>query len=238
METNSLPHLTRQLDILNPKCLGLPITIIGAGAIGSFTALSLGKMGFTNLHIWDDDVVSVENMNCQFFRTEDIGKPKVLALGEILCEFVEGSETVSFTPRRFGEKSHPMYGAVVVTVDSMKARKTIWERHKGKPKTELYIDARMSAETALLYAFDPADEKSAEMYEKTLYSDASAMRERCTAKSTMYTVLGVASQICATLKAHVMCQPRLKTLQWDLKAFDQITFTNQKPTDKQGASNG
>ena len=38
----------RQLDLLDLKLSSTPIAIIGAGATGSFTALTLAKMGFTS----------------------------------------------------------------------------------------------------------------------------------------------------------------------------------------------
>ena len=60
-------HLTRQLDVIPVEILDEPINIIGAGAVGSFTALTLAKMGFAQIAVWDDDVVSEENLNAQFF---------------------------------------------------------------------------------------------------------------------------------------------------------------------------
>jgi len=48
----------RQLKIFNPsKHRDIKIAMIGAGSVGSFTALVLAKMGLTNITVWDDDVV-------------------------------------------------------------------------------------------------------------------------------------------------------------------------------------
>ncbi len=80
-------HLTRQMDLIPLNVLDTPINIIGAGAIGSFTALALAKMGFHNITSIDFDGIDVENMNCQFFRFKDIGSAKVLALQELIEDF-------------------------------------------------------------------------------------------------------------------------------------------------------
>ena len=40
----------RQLDILDPKLMNVPVVVIGAGATGSFTALSLGEDGSQEYH--------------------------------------------------------------------------------------------------------------------------------------------------------------------------------------------
>ena len=66
METRN-EHLIRQFDLIPEDVLGEPITIIGVGAIGSWTTLALAKMGFQNLTVFDDDKVSIENMNSQFY---------------------------------------------------------------------------------------------------------------------------------------------------------------------------
>ena len=50
-------YLVRQLDILPPEQTITPITIIGAGAIGSFVALSLAKMGFDDITVYDFDKI-------------------------------------------------------------------------------------------------------------------------------------------------------------------------------------
>ena len=72
----------RQLDILDPKSMDVPVTIIGAGATGSFTALSLAKMGIRNITIYDFDTVEEHNLPNQFYRQCDLGKRKVEALRE------------------------------------------------------------------------------------------------------------------------------------------------------------
>lgn len=218
-------HLTRQIEILPIAVLDAPITVIGAGAIGSFVTLTLAKMGFTDITVWDDDRVDTVNMNCQFYRFEDIGKYKVDALKEIVGQF---SKTVlKRCNMRFHVGMMPANGITIVTVDSMRARKDIWASHVSNTDCKLYIDARMSAEDSTVYAVTPEEKDFANLYSKTLYSDSEAMKERCTAKSTLYTVLSISGHIGAVVKAFVTDQVYAHTHIANYKAFDSVSFKGQ-----------
>lgn len=221
-------YLTRQLDLINVARLDTPIVIIGAGAVGSFTTLSLAKMGFNNLLVFDDDKIDAVNMNCQFYRPSDIGKPKVRALYELVKDFT--GIDISFEQARIS-KERPFAGIVIICVDSMKARKDIWQSYRDGQSmiTTFYVDSRMSAENALLYSFDPRDIDRCANYDASLYSDEEAVRERCTAKSTMYTVLALSSQICAAVKNYIMDQEIPAYLAWDINKFDFVSFKSPNP---------
>lgn len=208
------PELTRQLDLLPVSCLGEEITIIGAGAIGGWTALALSKMGFGNITVLDDDEVSIENMNCQFFRHKDVGRKKVDALKELVFEFsglrIEGLFS------RFTSLSDSRRGIVISAVDSMSARKAIWEVHRGSLSTKMIIDPRMGAESALLYVMNPMSIKDQEAYEKVLYSDDDAVSEPCTRKSTAYCALPLSGLVAAQVKAIVRGEKYSRVTQWDI----------------------
>ena len=212
-------HLTRQMDLIPLKCLDKKINIIGAGAIGSFTALSLAKMGFKDITVFDDDIIDVENMNCQFFRHTDIGKPKVIALQELINDFT-GITIEIINDRWTGAK---LNGIVIAAVDSMEVRKQIFDTHyKLGFQTDLIIDPRMGAEVALLASYKPLNIEEGLTYSKTLYTDAEAVQERCTAKSTIYGALSLSGMVCSLVKAFVTDNefPRWKT--YDIAKFDMI----------------
>lgn len=190
-------HLMRQLDIIPTDVLNEPITIIGAGAVGSFTALSLAKMGFTDITVYDFDMIEIENMNCQFYRMNDIGTPKVQALGNLIQDFT--GEKIDIKNEKYVGGSFP--GIVISAVDNMKVRRLIWDSHKSIAfMTKLIIDPRMAAEQGLIFAMNPMDQKDIKAYELSLYTDEKALQERCTAKSTMYTSLFLAGQVCKIVK--------------------------------------
>ena len=60
--------LLRQLEVFDPeKYQSKRIDVIGAGATGSYVTWLLGKIGLTNIHIWDDDRVAMVNLANQCF---------------------------------------------------------------------------------------------------------------------------------------------------------------------------
>lgn len=216
-----MQHLTRQSDLIPQAVLKTPITVIGAGAIGSFTVLSLCKMGFTDITVYDFDVVSVENMSCQWYRFEDIGRPKVEALAEIIFMFTQvriRALNEKFLEQRIGS------GIVISAVDSMAVRKTIWESIKGKPFIKWLIDPRMAAEYALSYVMAPNDDKDQIAYEKTLYSDANSVQEPCTAKATMYTAAMIAGHVAKQVKDLVTEKPYARVTDWNIGINKQTTW--------------
>jgi molybdopterin/thiamine biosynthesis adenylyltransferase len=208
-------HLTRQFDLIPTEVLGEPITIIGAGAIGSFTTLSLAKMGFCDITVYDFDKIEIENMNCQFYRFSDVGKFKVEALKDLVKEFTG----VEITAKNEKYESGMFRGIVISAVDKMSVRKLIWDNHKEVAlATKLFIDPRMGAEHVLCYAISPMSPKDVKSYEKTLYTDEQAAHERCTAKSTMYTALAISSHVCKIVKDYLCNEKKyVRVCEWSIK---------------------
>ena len=62
------------------------VTIIGCGAVGSWTAVQLAHLGIQNFSIIDNDVVNESNLNRSLFSISDIGTPKVNALASALTK--------------------------------------------------------------------------------------------------------------------------------------------------------
>lgn len=206
-------HLTRQLDIINPDNQLKPITIVGAGAIGSFLALNLAKAGWTDITVYDFDTVSVENMSNQFFRFSDIGKSKVEALKDLVKDFTS-VEINAVNQKLTGSELQGKSGILFYCVDSMQARYSLTEC-LGLTNFELVIDTRMSAEFFVMHTFKPS---SPDKYINTLFSDSEAVAERCTAKSTIYTATIASALAVKVLKNYSMNEPILKILQWDIKS--------------------
>lgn len=218
-------HLTRQMDIIPVSVLGEPITIIGAGAIGSFTTLALAKMGFNNLVVYDHDTIEIENMNCQFYRLKDIGKPKVVALKELVKEFTD----IEIDARNERYESGNFPGIVITAVDSMKVRKLVWDHHREIAiATRLFIDPRMGAESALVYAMNPMSQKDIASYEKTLYTDENSVQERCTAKATMYTAAMLSGYVAKIVKDFLTESVKYaRVTQWNIGENAYQSFASQ-----------
>ena len=209
----------RQLDLLDPKLMDVPVTVIGAGATGSFTALSLAKMGVRNLTVYDFDTVEEHNLPNQFYRQCDLGKPKALALQEIIGEF----EGIQIKARNEKYRGQRMEGVVITCVDSMDTRLQIWKFVKGNPNVPLYIDSRMGAEVMRIYSVRPMDFYQCREYEKSLYPSSEALQERCTAKTIMYTVLSIASLLANQVKKFLVGDMLHQELLFDLKTITLLT---------------
>ena len=61
--------------------------IVGVGGIGSNVAYSLSRLGINDLFLMDGDTVSNENINGQFYTSDDVGRYKVSALKNALRNY-------------------------------------------------------------------------------------------------------------------------------------------------------
>lgn len=210
---NKLESLTRQFDLIPMEALDKSITIIGAGAVGGWTALSLAKMGFQNITVYDFDHVDTVNLNSQLYRYKDIKKPKVQALQEIIKDFTD----ITITAANHAYAGNLLSTDILIAaVDSMEVRKMIWDANKNFGMVKTFVDPRMGAETALLYVMRPGDSKDKESYEKTLYSDANAVAEPCTSKSTSYCAMGLSGLVCAQVKSVTTGNSYSRITQWNI----------------------
>lgn len=208
-------YLTRHLDIIDPKvAASKQIHVIGAGAIGSFTVLSLAKMGFSNITVYDTDVVDPENMNCQFYPIEAIESRKLDALKTLISSYT--GVNINTIPLRVGKDDADYSDIItgdflVVAVDNMKAREYVY---RNAWATEYLIDPRMAAEYCTMEVVRQGSDRTS--YEGTLFSDSDAVQERCTAKSTVYTSTMIAGQVVKAIKDITMNNNYMRTLEWDI----------------------
>ncbi len=212
MNNETLYH--RQLDLVPLERLQKArVTVIGCGAVGSFTAFTLAKMGVGHITVYDDDRVEEHNIPNQLFSIRDCGRLKVEALRDMVLHF-HGVE-VEACPVRYIDQ--PLAGIVVVAVDSMDARISIWEQVRYRVGLELFIDSRMGAEVGKVMVARPADVDDVEWYESTLHTSDEALPERCTEKAIIYTVLGIAAVVCGKVKKHLAGQPFHRSLVLDFR---------------------
>ena len=186
------PNFIRQKGILNPLETGQqPITVIGVGGIGSPLVLTLAKTGFQNITVVDYDKVEPHNLPNQFYRTKDVGKPKVEALKQIVFELTDVK--LNTRKEKFSETT-PCQGIVISGVDTMTDRSYIWNILSTKENVSLYIDARMGGQVICIHSINPKIEEERKWYEETLYTDKDAFKEPCTARAIMYSTM-----VCAGL---------------------------------------
>lgn len=175
-----------------------PIVLIGAGGIGSSTAIMLSKMSDGDIQVYDDDNVEGINIATQFYRMEDIGHNKANAISAIANQF---SDTTLFNPipeRYPFSRQNPAW-MVISGVDSIESRKAIWQALQLAMDWKWYLDARMGAEKFELYCVSRDD---IEWYSNLLSCQQDELNpdEPCTAKATFYTAAIAAGHIGKTIR--------------------------------------
>jgi len=188
----------RQRDILPPEKLARKaVTVIGCGAVGSFTVLTLAKMGIADITVYDGDNVEEHNLPVSWYRPDHVGMNKTDALWDILVDFTG----VELKANAYHYERETLRGIVISCVDSMDTRLKIWREVK-KFEPELYIDTRMGAKVGKVHVVHPSLPTSCRKYEEDLYPSSEAFQAPCTAKATIYCAAGLAAYVGAIVAGY------------------------------------
>lgn len=165
--------LSKSYEFFQPEMCKERIHIIGCGAIGSTVAENLVRFGLTKLTLYDFDHVEAHNIANQMFRQIDIGKTKVEALAEMLCDINPDvkNDIKLVTKGYVGQK---LSGYVFLCVDNIDLRREIATACKDNPYVKAMFDFRMRLVDAQHYA---ADWKNKKMVEDFLNSMAFSHEE-------------------------------------------------------------
>lgn len=203
----------RQRDICPVDSLPA-VTLIGAGGIGSRVAEVLVAMGIPRLVIYDDDVVERVNLGPQFYRPEQLGVPKVVALERNLPRLRTEIEA-----RVEKYIVQPLDTPVVIlALDSLRERARIWRIIcRDAPQVKLVIDGRMGWDALRVY-FVPMDDSEA----RREYAESLSRRPLdlpCTARAVAYNVFCIAGIIAAGVRAFALGGPLPRCVFWDLREW-------------------
>lgn len=214
-------RLIRQTDLVSQEILDTPITVVGAGAIGSFATLALAKCGFHKLTVYDYDDIEEHNIPNQFYPLGAVGVSKVEALLDMIKDF-EGISISGIEGAYPQACIDPPRGIVISAVDSMSARKEIYKTLRRSKDVIAFIDGRMGGQQLEVYTtkIKNADEKKA--YQATLWSDAEASNVRCTEKAVIYNVLIIAGIIVNQCRLVLEDKEYNKTIITHLDTMQQI----------------
>ncbi len=195
-------YYSRQINLIDPDRLDFPILIVGAGVVGSWTALALTKLGCRNLTLVDDQKVEPPNVGCQIYRPLDIGKLKVVALREHLTAAVAGNaefEGESILVTIFDMKVEKLLGLgssllIINAADSMDTRRYLFEHLQ---KNQTLIDGRMAGNAIEIYTTcgEPQKVEQKEYYKNTLFDGKKAQPIPCGEKSVAYNGFVIAGLI-------------------------------------------
>ncbi len=181
--------------ILNTK-----LDIIGCGATGSHAGFFLAQVGARNINFWDFDTVMPHNIPNQLFRMEDIGKPKVEAMKNII------EDVVGFPSFAHNEKVCSQSGLgpyVFLLVDTMSGRKEIWKNCiKGNRAIKAMVETRMSSQYCKIYLIDPNNPKHCQYWEDTLCDDSQAELSSCGTSMSIETVAATTAALAVRIFDH------------------------------------
>lgn len=185
--------LSKSYDFFQPEKDTARIHIVGCGSVGSTLAENLARCGVTKMTLWDFDTVEAHNIVNQMFRQQDVGKPKVEALKDILTDInPEIKDDVELKPK--GWEGKLMSGYIFLCVDNIELRRTIVEKHMDSPYVKAVFDFRTLLESAQHYAADWSDYKMKQDLLKSMqFSHEEAAEE--TPVSACGVTLGVATTV-------------------------------------------
>lgn len=143
--------LSKHIDFFNPNDVDAPIHIIGVGAMGSWIAHHLVRLGVTELVIYDFDTVDEYNITNQLFKREHIGKPKTDMLIEEL-KTINPSIKVKVYDK--GYVKQMLSGHVFLAVDNIELRQQIVNNNLYNNDIKSMYDCRMRLTDAQSYACD------------------------------------------------------------------------------------
>lgn len=160
-------NLSKSYEFFKPDECKEAINIIGCGAIGSTIAENLARLGLTKIRLYDFDIVTAYNVANQMYRDKDIGRPKVEALKEIICEInpdIEKDIEIYDEPY----VNQKLSGYVFLGVDNIETRKKIVEKLKNNIFIKAVFDFRMGLTEAQHYAANWEDSNQVDNLLKTM----------------------------------------------------------------------
>ena len=160
--------------------------------------LILSLLGFNNIVVYDFDIIEEYNIPNQFYRIEDIGKHKTVALKEIVKSFSDIDieiNNIEVTEKTIIEDELNII--YILTFDTLKNRKLIFD--KIKHLNENYIvDSRCGGEEYHILSYNLSNKNEVNEWEKSFNIKETNLP--CGEKSICYTNLSVAAEVCNIIK--------------------------------------
>ncbi len=143
------------------------IVLVGAGGIGSHTALALARTDLDKLTIYDPDAVERHNVDNQVYLPGDVRKAKVKALARYLRGLNYSQDRIILRRERVDE-SAVLRGIVIAAVDDLPARLVVCKAvFPGNPKcnySPFLIMPGASQNVGMIYVFNPNDPDQRKSY--------------------------------------------------------------------------
>ena len=193
--------LVRSYEFFQPEKLTERVHIIGCGAVGSTLAEMLTRFGITKITLWDFDKVEPHNIANQLFFSDQIGKPKVEAVAEILERInPQIKNDLVLESNGWSKNSPKLNGYVFLAVDNIDLRREICESIKYNRQVKGVFDFRMGLTDGQHYAADWSSLQNAKRLIETMQFHQDEVKE---VRSACNSVLSVCPSIRSTVAAGV-----------------------------------
>ena len=183
-----------------------PITIVGAGAVGSKIFEALICLGLKDIIVYDFDKIEHQNIANQLFTVNDVDKYKVDALYD-WATYKSGEKLPkdNFKHTKVeGNMKGAMKGIVFLLTDTMSSRKEIYENSlRFNSAVDLVIETRMSLTHGNIYLFNPKNTRQSREWLATLISDDAPTTDESLC-GTALTIGTTASVIANTAVSHLV----------------------------------
>lgn len=198
------------------------LNIIGVGATGSYIGLVAAKMGFHHFRIWDGDIVETHNLANQIYDVCHVGQPKVDAFEEVLKRFNPQIKVEKYNKFFTSEEDKAkLEGPLVLTVDTMSARKDIYDSFKLNWRIKNVYETRLGFDYGELNIVDTLNTGQTEDWLSSLRDDKDIPDGPCNLRicTTLVTLI-------ASYTVHCICND----LSREPKPLKNKTMFNLQPT--------
>lgn len=201
----------RHDEIFNAQSNNQPITVIGAGAIGSRVFTALAELGLNNITVYDFDNVEAHNLANQIYLSYDINKPKVDGLLMWYMDKMHYSapthipKTMHFINEKVIDKT-PLRGTIFLLVDSMESRETIFKENiQGNTDITRVIDVRMASTHGDIFSFCPHTQ--GRQWLDTIFPDEQGEVSACGSSLTVGTTASILANLAVWQYMHFRTNP-------------------------------
>ena len=188
----------------------------------------LVRAGVTNLHIWDDDVISPHNPANQIYTPDMVGTPKVAALVEI-AKRINPDITIKAHPMRVDTDTR-LSGYIFLCVDNIDTRRELCKAWRKNPNILWVCDGRMRLTDFNVHAADWSDDKEAiNLIRSMEYSHEEAVEQTPVtacglAVSIIYAPVTLAMQMMANFVKFINEGKYARTIITDLSSFNSESW--------------
>lgn len=221
MTENIEATFTRQMGLFDPRNQKFNLHIFGVGSVGSFLALNLAKLGFSEITAYDFDKVSIENIPNQFYKISNIGQFKVDALKDIIKEFADidiipvNVELNESNANEILSSRLSINSLIILAFDNLEARRLIFNQVKGLPNK--LIDIRAGGLGYSIQVVELSSEEECKDYEESLNKETVDLP--CGMQSIIFTLSSIASEVSQIIVQMNNGEPYRRLLKREMSSY-------------------